>query len=175
MDSALAPADAARAVASLLGLKPPAAAAQPRRQPGLANRSGPAPSPPRPAAMTAAALVLAVEQGLPRSALRLLAERIAPSPAAVEDIEHAIVSRTTLARRTSAGLLTREESEKTERLARLFTEAMATLGSEDEAREFLHRPHPMLANRTPFGLAMTELGGRQVEAVLQALQFGLPA
>ena len=70
-------------------------------------------------------------------------------------IERRIIPKSTLARRAGSGTLTREESEKTERLARLFAQATESLGSEDEARLFLRRPHPELEGRVPLEAAIT--------------------
>jgi len=115
----------------------------------------------------------AVGTGLPRESLRRVALRIGGDAERASAIEHAVVPKTTLARR-GTGRLTREESERTERLARLFIHAVAALGSEDDARAFLRRPHPELDGRTPLDAAVTELGGRRVEDILHALEYGLP-
>ncbi len=119
-----------------------------------------------------AGLEQAVLQGLSRQALRVVAERLGGDAERATAIEHLIVPKTTLARRT--GRLTREESERTERLGRLFALAAATLGSEEDARRFMRRPHPELENRPPLEACLTELGGRRVEAILHALEYGLP-
>jgi putative toxin-antitoxin system antitoxin component (TIGR02293 family) len=116
----------------------------------------------------------AIEHGLPRQALRRLALALAGADPAAVAIETLVVPKSTLARRGPDGVLTREESEKTERLARLFTQAAAALGSEAEAREFLHRPHPELEGRPPLVAGLTDLGARRVEGILQALEYGLP-
>jgi putative toxin-antitoxin system antitoxin component (TIGR02293 family) len=115
----------------------------------------------------------AVLAGLPREALRRVAERLGGDAERATAIEHAIVPKTTLARR-GTGRLTREESERTERLARLFVHAVAALGSEEDARLFMRRGHPELEGRSPLEAAITELGGRRVEDILHALEYGLP-
>jgi uncharacterized protein (DUF2384 family) len=38
----------------------------------------------------------------------------------------------------------------------------------------MRRPHPELEGRRPVDAALSELGGRVVEGILDALQFGLP-
>lgn len=114
-----------------------------------------------------------VLEGLPRDSLRRVALRIGGDPDRAAAIEHAVVPKTTLARRTG-GRLTLEESERTARLARLFTHAAEALGSEEEARDFLRRPHPLLERRPPLEVALTDLGARRVEAILAALEHGLP-
>ena len=114
----------------------------------------------------------AVETGLPREALARLAETIAGSDKAkAVAIERGIVPKTTLERRQSR--LSRQESERTERLARLFVQARRALGTESEAREFMTAPHPELEGRSPFEAAKTDLGARRAEQILNALEFGL--
>jgi putative toxin-antitoxin system antitoxin component (TIGR02293 family) len=115
-----------------------------------------------------------VEQGLPRRALRHLAREIVEDPERAAALEHRIVPRTTLARRGEDGLLTPEESEKTERLARLYVQAARALGDPADAREFLARPHPELEGRAPLEAGLTDLGARRVEAILNGIEHGLP-
>jgi putative toxin-antitoxin system antitoxin component (TIGR02293 family) len=43
-----------------------------------------------------------------------------------------------------------------------------------DAREWLLRPHPELNDRAPIACALSELGARQVEALADRLQYGLP-
>lgn len=115
-----------------------------------------------------------VEFGLPRQALRHLARELVADPDRAAALEHRIVPRTTLARRGDHGRLTPEESERTERLARLYVQAVRALGDAADAREFLGRPHPEIAGRTPLDAGLTDLGARQVEAILNGIEFGLP-
>ncbi len=115
-----------------------------------------------------------VERGLPRRALRHLAREIVDGPERAAALEHRIVPRTTLARRGEDGLLTPEESEKTERLARLYVQAARALGDPADAREFLARPHPELDGRAPLEAGLTDLGARRVEAILNGVEHGLP-
>lgn len=114
----------------------------------------------------------AVEQGLPRTALRHVAERLAGGDEArVAALEWGIVPRTTLERRETQ--LSPQESERTERVARLFVQARRALGSDDEARLFMTTPHPELDGRSPVDAARTDLGTRRTEQVLNALEYGL--
>jgi uncharacterized protein (DUF2384 family) len=46
---------------------------------------------------------------------------------------------------------------------------------DDEARRFLHAPHPELGGRTPIEAAATEQGAREVEAILWKAFYGIPA
>jgi putative toxin-antitoxin system antitoxin component (TIGR02293 family) len=114
----------------------------------------------------------AVEKGLPRHALRHVAEQIAGADKArIASLEWSIVPKTTLERRTDQ--LSPLESERTERVARLFVHARRALGTEAEARDFMMAPHPQLDGRTPVDAAKTDLSTRRAEQILNALEYGL--
>lgn len=114
----------------------------------------------------------AVEKGLPREVLRHVAERLSGGDKAkIAALEQGVVPKTTLGRRETK--LSPEESERTERLARLFVHARRALGTEAEAREFMTTPHPELDGRTPLDAAKTDLGTRRTEQLLNALEYGL--
>ncbi len=117
------------------------------------------------------ALDQAIAEGLPREALQRVARAIWPDPVEANRLVHTIVPKSSLSRR---GRLTPAQGEQTERLARLFTYARHVFGNAEDAREFMHRPHPELGGRRPVDAALSELGGRAVERVLDALAFGLP-
>ncbi|MFZ4411272.1 MAG: antitoxin Xre/MbcA/ParS toxin-binding domain-containing protein [Paracraurococcus sp.] len=114
----------------------------------------------------------AVEHGLPRQALRHLAEDLAGGDKALAtQLQWGVVPKTTLDRRATQ--LSPQESERTERVARLFVHASRALGTTAEAREFMTAPHPELDNRSPIEAARTDLGTRRVERLLTALEYGL--
>ena len=114
----------------------------------------------------------AVEKGLPRAALRHVAEWLGGHDRAkVSALEWGVVPKTTLERRETR--LSPRESERTERIARLFVHARRALGTEAEAREFLTSPHPELDGRSPIDAAKTDLGTRRTEQILTALEYGL--
>lgn len=142
-----------------------------RRPLPLPGRSRSAPqaelSPP-----SAALIERAVEAGLPRSALRHVAECLAGGDRTkIARLEWGVVPKTTLERRETQ--LSPEESERTERVARLFVHARRALGTEAEAREFMTAPHPELDGRSPLDAARTDLGTRRAERILNALEYGL--
>jgi putative toxin-antitoxin system antitoxin component (TIGR02293 family) len=113
-----------------------------------------------------------VERGLPRKALRHVAEWLAGGDTAkIAGLEWGVVPRTTLERRETQ--LSLQESERTERVARLAVHARRALGTADEARAFMTTPHPELGGRSPLGAARTDLGTRRVEQILNALEYGL--
>lgn len=113
----------------------------------------------------------AITKGLPRDSLQRVAQAIWPDSAEANRLIHKVVPKSSLSRR---GTLTSAQGEQTERLARLFSYAVRVFGNIEDAREFMHRPHPELTGRRPVDAALTELGGRAVEHVLDALAFGLP-
>jgi len=121
----------------------------------------------------AAPLVMerAIVDGLPSEALRSIARAIWPDPVEATKLVHAVVPKSSLSRR---GTLTQQQGEQTERLARLFSYAARVLGSIEDARTFMHRPHPELDGRRPVDACLTELGGRAVERVLDSIAYGLP-
>ena len=63
----------------------------------------------------------------------------------------------------------------TERLARLYALACQAFGNPPAATRFMMTPHPELSGRTPFHVALTEVGGREVEEVIERGLHGLPA
>lgn len=115
----------------------------------------------------------AVAQGLPKAALRHSVERICSSGEERRRLLYRIVPEATYKRRRER--LSAEESGRAERLARVYATARHVWDSDDEAREFLNTPHPMLQGRTPLDVSLSELGARRVEDLLWKLYFGLAA
>jgi putative toxin-antitoxin system antitoxin component (TIGR02293 family) len=66
-------------------------------------------------------------------------------------------------------------SETTERMARLFAMAVAVFDNPAAAIRFLANAHPELDHRTPLEAALTEIGGREVEEIIERGLHGLPA
>jgi putative toxin-antitoxin system antitoxin component (TIGR02293 family) len=115
----------------------------------------------------------AVERGLPKSALRNTATHVFQSPAEQRRLMFRLVPEATYKRRRDR--LSPQESERTERLARVVATAEYVWDDREAARAFLVSPHPALGGKSPLEAAMTELGARQVEDVLAKLFHGLPA
>ena len=69
--------------------------------------------------------------------------------------------------------LSPQESERTERIARLFVHARRALGTDAEARAFMRTAHAELDGRSPMDAANTDLGTRRTERLLTALEYGL--
>lgn len=114
----------------------------------------------------------AVSAGLPKRALERLSSRLYRDPRMARACKFNVVPQATWKRRSSR--LSVEESEKTERLARVLAAAEHVWDDRDLAREWMNRPHRELGGQTPLETARTELGARRVEALLDKLYFGLP-
>lgn len=114
----------------------------------------------------------AVRNGLPKSALRASASRLFKSAAAQTELIHSVIPEATFKRRKD--LLKPDESERTERLARVIATAEHVWDDDEDARRFLTTPHSELAGKRPIDVALTELGARQIEELLWKLFHGLP-
>ena len=123
-----------------------------------------------------------VEKGLPLAALDRVAKAVAPDDAG---FAFRMVPRATLARRRKAwttahdavaARLSAEESARVARLAEVWTLAREVWGSEEAARAFLFRPHPMLEGRRPVDVVLAnEFGRPLVEGILGGLKYGSAA
>jgi putative toxin-antitoxin system antitoxin component (TIGR02293 family) len=78
-----------------------------------------------------------------------------------------IVPQATWKRRSKR--LSVDESERTERLARVLAHAEYVWDDRDQAREWMSNAHHELHNSTPLQAARTELGARRVEDLLGKL------
>ncbi len=113
-----------------------------------------------------------VSEGLPKQALRNTVRHLFDSPAEANELMYRIVPEATYKRRTR---LTAAESERTERLARVIASAEVTWDDRAAAKQWLLTPHPELNGKKPLDAAMSELGARQVEELLDRIYYGLPA
>jgi putative toxin-antitoxin system antitoxin component (TIGR02293 family) len=108
--------------------------------------------------------------GLPYTALESLQARFG---LAREEVASTLrVPLRTLARRKQARRLSPGESDRLVRLARIATHAAEVLGSDEKAVHWLQRPNRALGGRTPMTLIDTDLGAREVEAVLGRIEHG---
>jgi putative toxin-antitoxin system antitoxin component (TIGR02293 family) len=83
------------------------------------------------------------------------------------------MSRATLHRRKKSGHLDRAESDRLVRYARLFSKAGEALGGLAGARSWLASPARAFHGECPLDYADTEIGAREVEALLGRLQHGV--
>lgn len=127
--------------------------------------------------MSLLSLVEEVEQGLPLSALDRLVRQVAPDDNA---FIFRLIPRATLARRrqdagkrTGMSRLSPDEGARVARLADTWAFAREVWGSDDEARDFLFRPHPLLDGRRPVDVVLaSEFGRPLVEGILGGLKYG---
>lgn len=114
-----------------------------------------------------------VRDGVPKAALdALVALMTAADTEVAVKIRNKIVPRATYQRVERFNL---QVSETTERLARLFALAHSAFDCKEAAARFLMTAHPELQDRRPFDVALTEIGGREVEEVIERGLHGLPA
>jgi putative toxin-antitoxin system antitoxin component (TIGR02293 family) len=83
------------------------------------------------------------------------------------------MSRATLHRRKKTGTLDRAESDRLVRYARLLSHAAAALGGMEGARSWLAAPAIAFHGECPLDYADTEIGAREVDALLGRLEHGV--
>jgi putative toxin-antitoxin system antitoxin component (TIGR02293 family) len=112
-----------------------------------------------------------LEKGLPLSSIERIAEALAPRDAG---FRYHIVPRATLARmRVEKRRLNKAQGELVARLAEVWTGALRVWKSEEDARSFLTRKHPLLENNRPIDLALqSEIGAQLVRDILGRLEYG---
>lgn len=114
----------------------------------------------------------AVADGLPKNALRRTVRRVLSQPSEANLVMNRIVPPATYKRRR--GRLKPHESERTERLARVIALAEFVWNNQEKAHRWLVKAHPELARVSPLDCALSELGARQVEELLDRIYYGLP-
>jgi putative toxin-antitoxin system antitoxin component (TIGR02293 family) len=114
-----------------------------------------------------------VRAGLPFGALDALEARLPATGGRRNSPVRSVVRR----RSGTAGqaVLAPAEGERAGRVARLFAMATKVFGSPEGATEFLTTAHARLHDRTPLECLFTDIGGREVEEILNAIAYGLPA
>jgi putative toxin-antitoxin system antitoxin component (TIGR02293 family) len=121
---------------------------------------------------TVSELESAVSAGLPKRSLERLSARLYADRRVASAYKFRVVPQATWKRRTRR--LSVDESERTERLARVLAHAEYVWDDRQQAREWMSKPHRELNNRTPLDIARTELGARRIEDLLDKLFYGLP-
>lgn len=118
-----------------------------------------------------------VENGFSLAALERIQQLVGLDEREVADIMGTSVR--TLARRRKAGRLDEGESDRLYRIARLFERAVDVFGGDaqgvEEARLWFHMPQWGLGDQTPLSFARTETGAREVEALLNRIDYGVLA
>lgn len=85
-----------------------------------------------------------------------------------------VVPKRTFERRLSGNQpLKLAEADAIARLLRVRDHALGTFGRAELAEEWLTLPNPELHDRVPIEMARTDLGAREVEAVLGRIEHGV--
>ena len=115
-------------------------------------------------------LEAAVGEGLPRRALDHVLEFLVPEDERPR-FRNRVIPRASYQRSPRLSPL---YSATTERLARIVALSRWLWEDDTKAKKFLWTSHPELGGRAPIEAALTELGARQVEEVIDRGVHGLP-
>lgn len=113
-----------------------------------------------------------VREGLP---LSVVDQALADGSLSAAELDRLALPRKTLAHRRTLGSLTPEQSDRLSRLLRVIEEAEATFGDRAKAHAWLRRRTTLLDNEAPLDRLDTDIGTRQVEAILGRIAHGLAA
>lgn len=116
-------------------------------------------------------VVSRVREGLPFDEFHALQEMLGVT----EERMGALVgmSRATLHRRKKTGFLDRSESDRLVRYARILNCVGAFFQSYGAAARWLNRPAFAFNGETPLDYADTEIGAREVEALVGRMEYGV--
>jgi putative toxin-antitoxin system antitoxin component (TIGR02293 family) len=118
-------------------------------------------------------LMARIEDGLPLGALERVAHLLAPGDA---QFKYRLVPKATYERRKTLHRLSSDEGTRLARLARVWSLALEVWQSEDQARDFLFRTHPMLEDKRPIDIVIqSEIGAELVLDILGRLKYGSAA
>jgi putative toxin-antitoxin system antitoxin component (TIGR02293 family) len=118
-------------------------------------------------------MALEAEKGISKDDASRLFERVAvSSPLPIGKLRAELIPDSSWKR--AGKTLGQQASQTTARLRHVLSLAERIWGNEADATEWLNNPHAELQGATPLSLLRTEAGGRAVEALLGALEFGFP-
>jgi putative toxin-antitoxin system antitoxin component (TIGR02293 family) len=115
-------------------------------------------------------MVHLIEGGLPTKVINHLIER---GLTRKEVFEVIIPLRTWKHRKSRRQPLSKEESERAVRTARVLARAQAVWGDEESALSWLRAPKERFEGRSPLQMLSTETGGRLVEQMLVQIDEGM--
>jgi len=117
---------------------------------------------------------LGAQQGITKAEATQLFRRVAAtSPLPVGKLRAELIPDSSWKR--AGRVLGPQASQTAARLAHLLRLSCQVWGNETDALEWLQGPHAELGGATPYSLLKTESGGRAVEALLGALEYGFSA
>ena len=110
---------------------------------------------------------------MPVKTVDRVARLVAPGDA---QFKYRLVPKATLERRRATNRLSPEEGTRLARLAKVWAAARDVWGSDDAARDFLFRPHPMAEDQRPIDLVIqSEFGAELIADILNGLKYGTAA
>ncbi|HQS85043.1 MAG TPA: DUF2384 domain-containing protein [Alphaproteobacteria bacterium] len=112
-------------------------------------------------------LMALIEEGIPKKSLRVILGDLGQEKKIYE-----IVPEGTYKKRKVVFKL--EESERVERLARVYATAIHVFNNKEAASAFMVSPHQLFEKRSPLNVSRTERGARELEELLWQVYFGLP-
>lgn len=117
-------------------------------------------------------LVATVQAGLPYTAFESLQEELGiPSGKLAEAV---LISHRTLARRKEKGRFQPDESDRILRIARLVDKTTRLFeGDRNDANRWFTTPKMALSGKSPLEFSQTEVGAREVEALVDRLEHGV--
>ncbi len=115
-------------------------------------------------------IVHLVEGGLPIKVINHLIER---GLSRNEVFDVIIPLRTWKHRKSRHQPLSKEESERAVRAARVLARAQAVMGDQESALNWLRAPKKRFEDRSPLQMLSTETGGRLVEQMLIQIDEGM--
>ena len=117
-----------------------------------------------------------VEEGLPPSSLDTLSRKIKLADIPVTELSEIVIPRRTLAhRRKSNQPLTRDESDRLVRVARIVALSEDVFADQAKAVSWLRRPKASLGGKAPLAAIATDTGARLVETMLIQIDHGIVA
>jgi len=117
-------------------------------------------------------IVRLVEEGLP---IKVIHNLLGKGLTRDEVFGIIIPLRTWKHRKSRHQALSKEESERAVRAARVLARAQAVMGDQESALEWLRAPKRRFEGRTPLEMLRTETGGRLVDQMLIQIDEGMTA
>jgi len=113
-----------------------------------------------------------IERGLPYRRVEKLINELDETDSRIAHLVQ--IAPRTLARRKKEGTLKPDESERVDRIDRVYRLATGLFeGDKAEAVKWLKEPNHGLANRPPLDFSRTEIGAREVENLIGRLEHGV--
>jgi len=113
-----------------------------------------------------------IERGLPYRRVEKLISKLGETDSRIAHLVQ--IAPRTLARRKKEGTLKSDESERVDRIDRIYHLATELFeGDKAEAVKWLKEPNRGLANRPPLDFSRTEIGAREVENLIGRLEHGV--